>query len=94
MICRSKRFSAPINRLQIQHLFHLNFIRKKENVVFLGGVGVGKTHLATALGYAACLKRRAVLSTLASAVLDRLLHHSEVVVIEGKSYRMKERIDA
>jgi DNA replication protein DnaC len=33
-------------------------------------------------------------STLASAVLDRLLHHSHAVVIEGKSYRMKERIDA
>jgi DNA replication protein DnaC len=23
--------------------------------------------------------------------LDRLLHHSEVVIIEGKSYRMKDR---
>ena len=25
-----------------------------------------------------------------SAVLDRLLHHAETVVIEGKSFRMKE----
>jgi DNA replication protein DnaC len=33
-------------------------------------------------------------STLTSALLDRLLHHSETVVIEGKSYRMKERIEA
>ena len=30
-------------------------------------------------------------STLASAVLDRLLHHAETVVIEGPSYRMQER---
>ena len=30
-------------------------------------------------------------STLASAVLDRLLHHAETIVIEGSSYRMKER---
>ena len=26
-----------------------------------------------------------------SAILDRLLHHCEVVIIEGKSYRMKNR---
>lgn len=32
-------------------------------------------------------------STLTSAVLDRLLHHSEVVVIEGKSYRMKDKTE-
>ena len=27
-------------------------------------------------------------STLTSAVLDRLLHHAETVIIDGKSYRM------
>ncbi len=32
-------------------------------------------------------------STLTSAILDRLLHHAETVVIEGKSYRMKNKID-
>ena len=32
-------------------------------------------------------------STVTSAVLDRLLHHSEVVVIEGKSYRMKDKTE-
>ena len=32
-------------------------------------------------------------ATLTSALLDRLLHHAETVVIEGKSYRMKDRID-
>ena len=32
-------------------------------------------------------------STLASAILDRLLHHAETIVIEGKSYRMKDRIE-
>ena len=30
-------------------------------------------------------------STIASAVLDRLLHHGETVVIEGASYRMKDK---
>ena len=161
-----------INRAQVQNLFHLKFIEDKSNVIFIGGVGVGKTHLASALGYQACLKGNTVLfvsaidiinnlvaaqhagrlkqelkkylkpvliiidelgylpidkngadllfqiisaryergsviittnrvfkdwpkifnndSTLTSALLDRLLHHTEAVVIEGKSYRMKE----
>src|SRR5207237_7359101 len=30
-------------------------------------------------------------STITSAVLDRLLHHAETVVIEGTSYRMKDQ---
>ena len=32
-------------------------------------------------------------STLTSAVLDRLLHHAETVVIDGKSFRMKDQIE-
>lgn len=33
-------------------------------------------------------------STLASALLDRLLHHAEVVLIEGPSYRAKDLVEA
>ena len=33
-------------------------------------------------------------STLTSALLDRLLHHAETVIIEGKSYRMKDQIES
>lgn len=165
-----------INRLQVQNLFRLRFLEEKANVIFLGLVGLGKTHLATALGYTACqgghrvlfanaidlintlsaaqakgtlkteLKRYllpAVLildevgylpidqhgadllfqvisqryergsivltsnkafkqwpaifngdSTITAAVLDRLLHHAETVLIEGSSYRMKDRVEA
>ncbi len=36
-----------INRLQVQNLFRLQCIEAKANVIFLGGVGLGKTHLAT-----------------------------------------------
>ena len=32
-------------------------------------------------------------STITSAVLDRLLHHAEIVLIEGTSFRMKERVE-
>jgi len=43
-----------INRAQIQNLFRLTFLEDNTNVVFIGGVGLGKSHLATALGLAAC----------------------------------------
>ena len=32
-------------------------------------------------------------STLTAAILDRLLHHAETIIIEGKSFRMKDQID-
>ena len=38
-----------INRLQVQNLFRLEFVAQKANAVFLGNVGLGKTHLAIAL---------------------------------------------
>jgi len=163
-----------LNRLQVKNLFRLQFIPDKANVIFLGGVGLGKSHLAAALGYQACLEGHGVLfataidvintlaaaqaasrlkaelkkytrpavlildelgflpidkagadllfqvisqryeqgalvitsnrafkdwpeifnndSTLTSAILDRLLHHAETVIIEGKSFRMKDSL--
>ena len=33
-------------------------------------------------------------STLTAALLDRLLHHADTVVIEGKSYRMKGQLES
>jgi len=32
-------------------------------------------------------------STLTSALLDRLLHHAEVIVIEGTSFRGKDLVE-
>ena len=31
-------------------------------------------------------------STITTAVLDRLLHHCETIKIQGKSYRMKDKV--
>jgi DNA replication protein DnaC len=45
-----------INRLQVQHLFRLQFIKQASNVIFLGGVGLAKRIWLLPLGYAACLK--------------------------------------
>ncbi|MGI9304252.1 MAG: IS21-like element helper ATPase IstB [Gammaproteobacteria bacterium] len=55
-----------VNRLQIQNLFRLQLIETLANVVFIGGVGLGKTHLAIALGLTACQHGYSVL--FASAV--------------------------
>lgn len=61
-----------VNRLQVQELFRLKFIAEKANVIFLGAVGLGKTHLATALGYAACLKGYTVRFATAVNVINTL----------------------
>lgn len=164
-----------INELKVKNLFRLGFVAQKTNVVFLGPVGTGKTHLASALGYEACQRGHSVLfttaidivnhllaaqvahrlkaelkkylspsvlvcdelgylpldkigadllfqviskryeqgsliittnkpfkqwseifnndATIASAILDRLLHRSEAVVIKGRSYRMKDQTE-
>ena len=33
-------------------------------------------------------------ATLTSALLDRLLHHAETLLIEGQSYRMQDRVES
>ncbi len=62
-----------INRVQIENLFRLKFIEEKSNVIFIGSVGVGKTHIATALGYQACLKTHTVLLTSAIDAVNNLV---------------------
>ena len=42
-------FQPSLRREQIDSLHELDFLRRKENVVFLGPPGVGKTHLAISL---------------------------------------------
>lgn len=61
-----------INRLQIQNIFRLNLIEEKSNVIFIGGVGVGKTHLASALVYNACLNGYSALFASAIDIVNTL----------------------
>lgn len=70
-------WDAPVtfDRVRVRDLFSLGFIDRAEDVVFLGPVGVGKTHLACALGHAACRAGRDVLVLRTDAML-KLLHQS------------------
>lgn len=51
------KFQPSVNKAQIQDLCTLRFIENKENILFYGTPGVGKTHLATAIGIEAASKR-------------------------------------
>ena len=166
-------FQPSVSENQIKELANLSFIKNNENIIFVGNPGVGKTHLAVALGIEAAKHRNSVYfvtchnlmqklnkaqkenrldkqlqhlaqykvliideigylpvdhqgsnlffqliarrymnkstivttnmpfsrwgevfsdNTLASAVLDRLLHYSHIIRITGNSYRIKDKI--
>jgi DNA replication protein DnaC len=67
-----------LRREVIAHLGTLDFITARDNVVFLGPPGTGKTHLAIGLGIRACQAGHRVLFATASQWVDRLAaaHHT------------------
>ena len=51
-------FQPAVNKLELQDLATLRFMANKENILFYGTPGVGKTHLATSIGIEAASKRQ------------------------------------
>lgn len=49
-------FPKSINKSLILNLFDLHFVEENHNVIIMGPPGTGKTHLALALGYQACVQ--------------------------------------
>lgn len=65
-------FQPSIQREQILSLHELDFVRRKENVVFLGPPGVGKTHLAISLAVTAAQSGRKVYYGSLAALVESL----------------------
>jgi DNA replication protein DnaC len=65
-------FQPSIDRKQIQELASLRFLAHGENVIFLGPPGVGKTHLAVALGMEAVAQGHNVYFITIPELLDEL----------------------
>lgn len=167
-------FQPTLNKEKIMEFKNLRFLENKENIIFVGSPGVGKTHLATAIGIEAARSRQITYfincndlitnlkkaynenrleerlkfynkykvliidemgflpidkdganmlfqlinrryekkpiivttnipfgkwselfgdAVLANAILDRLLHHSHIFTINGKSYRTKDILE-
>lgn len=63
---------VSVDRQRVGDLFGLGFVARREDVILLGPVGVGKTHLATALGHAACRAGHQVLFFRAEKALKLL----------------------
>lgn len=52
--------SSNVNKMQVQELSNLQFVANKENVIFIGSPGTGKTHLAISLAFLATQNRSKV----------------------------------
>jgi DNA replication protein DnaC len=70
-------WDAPVSfdRDRVRDLFNLSFLERREDVIFLGPVGVGKTLLASSLGHTACRAGHKVLF-LRSDHLLKMIHQS------------------
>ena len=62
-----------LNKALVIELTRGNFVDRRENVIFIGSYGTGKTHLATALGIAACYQGKRVRFYTAAGLITELL---------------------
>ena len=66
-------FQPSINKQKILDLLNLRFIEEHKNIIFLGNSGVGKTHLATAIGIDAAKKHYSVYFISCNDLINNLL---------------------
>ena len=64
---------AKLPKTKILELFDCDFIEERRNLVLIGPTGVGKTHLLSAIGVAACTRGYRVLFSTAADLLMSLI---------------------
>ena len=77
-----------INRLLVSELMRGEYIEKRESVILIGHPGTGKTHLATALGIAACGQGQKVRFYRVTELITQLMEARE----ERLLMRMKTQL--
>jgi len=82
-------FNRSIPRAKLLELSSLAFLERKENIILLGPSGVGKSHLAIALGYLAVKTR---LKTKFIGAADLLLQLETAVRQDRYSHYMKHQV--
>jgi len=65
-------FQPTLNHQEIYNLATCEFIRKKENIVFIGPPGTGKTHLSVSIGIKALQQGYKVIFTTVSDMMSAL----------------------
>lgn len=60
-----------------EYMENLSFLQKKENLIFMGAVGTGKTHLAAAIALEACKQGRHTRFFTAASLANLLLEKNQ-----------------
>ena len=79
-----------INEPLVRELLGGEFIDKRENVLFIGNSGTGKTHLACAVAFAACMQGRRVRFSTVTGLVTELLESREDKTLQ-RFHRQLER---
>ena len=66
-------YQPGLKEKDVIRLSSLEFIEQKDNIIFLGPPGVGKTHLSVGLAMKACIARYRVLFTTAQKLIEDLM---------------------
>lgn len=77
-------FQPSINKEQIMDFSTLRFLENKENIVFLGNSGVGKTHMAVSLGIEAAKKRNSTYFIKCHDLIQQLRKANEENRLENR----------
>jgi DNA replication protein DnaC len=81
-----------LNETLVRELLRGEYLDRRENVLLVGNPGTGKTHLATALGFAACTAGKRVRFTSTTALVTLLLEMRENRSLQ-RFHKQLERLD-